>query len=134
VRTLYEGLTPEDVRRLGEFYTTAAYFRDPFNEVRGLAAIQRIFDHMFENLDDVRFVFRDEVVDGGGAFVSWDMGFRVRRWKAGGRIEVHGASHLRFAPDGRVSYHRDYWDTGEELYARLPAIGPVIRYLRRRLA
>ncbi len=39
----YHDLTPESVARFPEFYTDDAYFKDPFNEVRGLAAIQRIF-------------------------------------------------------------------------------------------
>jgi hypothetical protein len=41
---------------------------------------------------------------------------------------------MRLAPDGRIAYHRDYWDTGEELYAKLPVIGIAIRFLRRKLA
>jgi hypothetical protein len=47
---------------------------------------------------------------------------------------IHGATHLRFAPDGRIAYHRDYWDAANELYAKLPLIGPVMRWLRRKLA
>ena len=38
---------------------------------------------------------------------------------------------LRFGEDGKVNYHRDYWDTGEELYAKLPLIGGAVRFLRR---
>ena len=38
------------------------------------------------------------------------------------------------ATDGKVNYHRDYWDTGEELYMKLPAIGTLMRGLRRVLA
>jgi len=33
-----------------------------------------------------------------------------------------------------VTYHRDYWDTAEELYAKLPLLGGLMRLLRRRLA
>ena len=47
---------------------------------------------------------------------------------------VRGATRLDLAPDGRVLRHRDYWDTGEELFARLPLIGPLLGLLRRRMA
>jgi steroid delta-isomerase len=47
---------------------------------------------------------------------------------------IRGASHLRFDADGKVAWHRDYWDAAEELYARLPGIGWLMRALRRRLA
>ena len=41
---------------------------------------------------------------------------------------------LAIASDGRVASHRDYWDTGEELFARLPLVGALMGWLRRRLA
>jgi hypothetical protein len=47
---------------------------------------------------------------------------------------MRGVSHLRFAADGKVNYHRDYWDTGEELYMKLPGLGTLMRGLRRVLA
>jgi steroid Delta-isomerase len=45
---------------------------------------------------------------------------------------VRGTSHLRFASDGKICYHRDYWDAAEELYEKLPAIGAVMRWLKLR--
>ncbi len=108
-------------------------FRDPFNEVRGLPEIRRIFAQMFEHLDDCRFTFIDETVDERGAFLTWDMTFRIRRLSPGETRRIHGATHLKFAPDGRIACHRDYWDAADELYAKLPLIGPVMRWLKRKL-
>ena len=44
---------------------------------------------------------------------------------------IRGATHLRFAADGRVSFHRDYWDAAEELYEKLPLLGSLMRGLKR---
>ena len=33
-----------------------------------------------------------------------------------------------------VALHRDYWDTAEELYAKLPIIGALVRLLTRKLS
>jgi protoporphyrinogen oxidase len=41
-------------------------------------------------------------------------------------------SHLRFGEDGRVAYNRDYWDTAEELYAKIPGLDMAVRWLQRR--
>ena len=57
-KAYWEGLTREGVARIGEHYTEDAYFRDPFNEVRGLAEVRRIFEHMFETLHEPRFRIR----------------------------------------------------------------------------
>ena len=48
-------------------------------------------------------------------------------------MTIHGASHLRFGADGRVVVHRDYWDAAEELYEKLPLVGALMRWLKRRL-
>ena len=130
----YHDLTPESVARFPEFYSPDAWFKDPFNEVRGLPAIQRIFSHMFTQVDEPRFVVTERVVDAGGAMLVWELGFRVRLWGKGQAQVMRGVSHLKFAADGRVCYHRDYWDTGEELYMKLPGLGTLMRGLRRVLS
>lgn len=133
-KTFFESISPADVPRLGRIYAEDAYFRDPFNEVTGVSGIARIFGAMFEHLDDVRFTILETVADPGGAMLTWDMSYRVRKWRPHETQTIHGATHLRFAPDGRIAYHRDYWDAANELYAKLPLIGPVMRWLRRKLA
>ena len=130
----YHGLSPQGVSRFPEFYSADAYFKDPFNEVRGVAAVQRIFTHMFDQVGEPRFVVTGRVVDDGGAMLIWEFNFRVRLFGRGQTQVMRGVSHLKFAADGKVAYHRDYWDTGEELYMKLPALGTLMRGLRRALA
>ncbi|HPM68402.1 MAG TPA: nuclear transport factor 2 family protein, partial [Piscinibacter sp.] len=64
VVAMFESITPADVSRLGEFYASDARFKDPFNDVRGVPAIERVFAHMFVALDSPRFVVRDIVAEG----------------------------------------------------------------------
>lgn len=123
----YQELAPESVSRFPEFYTEDAWFKDPFNEVRGMAAIQRIFAHMFKQVEEPRFVVTERLADDNSAMMVWEF-----RYGQGQRIR--GVSHLRFAEDGRVAYHRDYWDAAEELYMKLPVLGAALRWLRRRLS
>lgn len=126
----YEQLTPETVAQVGMLYAPGARFKDPFNEVEGVAAIEHIFRHMFRQVERPRFVVDSSLLDGAQAMLCWRFLF-----SSGGRnIEVRGASHVAFDADGRVRLHRDYWDTGEELYAKFPLIGPLVRWLTRRLS
>jgi len=130
----YQELTQESVRRFPEFYGADAYFKDPFNEVHGVEAIQRIFTHMFRQVDTPRFVVTERVADANGVMLAWELHYRVRLWGQGETQLIRGVSHLKFGADGKVNYHRDYWDAAEELYMKLPAIGSLMRGLRKILA
>ncbi len=129
IARLFEQLTPADVEQLGRYYSEHAFFKDPFNEVRTLAAIQAIFRHMFASLEQPRFKILETLSEGNQSFISWDFSFLLR----GRPQRIHGSSHLRFGADGRVLYHRDYWDAAEELYEKLPLLGSLLRLLKRRL-
>lgn len=130
----WEGLTRERVADLAQVYAPDASFRDPFNDARGLEAIARIFDHMYDQLDEPRFLIRETLLEGDRAVLVWDFEFRMKRWKPGTVQSIHGLSLVRFGPDGRVADHRDYWDAAAELYAKLPLVGPLMRFLAKRMA
>jgi steroid delta-isomerase len=130
----YNEFSPDSVDEFSEFYSADAYFKDPFNEVRGLPAIQRIFSHMFKQVAEPRFAVIETIADEHGAMLIWEFYYRVKLWGKGQAQVMRGASHLRFDATGKVNYHRDYWDTGEELYMKLPVMGSLMRGLRRALA
>jgi steroid Delta-isomerase len=132
VVVFFETLQPATVASMDELYTPDAYFKDPFNEVHGLNAIQRIFSHMYVALDNPHFVVTERVVQGAQCFLVWDFKFRFKRFDTTTDQVVRGTSHLRFAEDGRISYHRDYWDAAQELYEKLPLIGSLMRWLKKR--
>ena len=128
----FEHLTPQSVSQFGDYYTEDAYFKDPFNEVRGLPAVTGIFSHMYVALHEPRFVVTGRVVQGDECFLVWDFLFRFKKFSPEVTQTVRGSSHLKFAADGRISFHRDYWDTAEELYEKLPVVGGVMRWLKAR--
>lgn len=126
----FETLDPQGVGRTGDYYADDASFKDPFNEVRGVAAIAHIYARMFEQVDAPRFVVSKRIAQGDEAVLIWDMRFRFKG--SGAEQIIHGSTHLVFDATGKVARHRDYWDTGEELYAKLPVLGALMRWLRRR--
>ncbi len=125
----YQRLTPDSLREIGMHYADDARFKDPFNEVQGRAAIERIFEHMFATLRSPRFTIVDAVCDTHACVLVWDFDFQRA---SGAPLRIRGASHIEFNADGRVTRHRDYWDAAEELYAKLPVLGALMRWLKRR--
>jgi steroid delta-isomerase len=129
----FENLTPERIGELPRYYAPEARFKDPFNDVSGLPAIAHIFRHMYRQVVEPRFVITERVVGEEAAVLIWEFRFRMRQWRRDQAQIVRGATHLRFDATGKVLLHRDYWDAAEELYAKLPALGCLMRGLQRAL-
>lgn len=129
----YEHLSVASLAEIGAIYAPDAAFKDPFNEVRGIAPITAIFRHMYEQVHQPRFVVGTRVLQGDDAFITWDFIFTMKRFSTASQT-IRGATHLRFDDQGRVCVHRDYWDAAEELYEKLPLLGGMMRWLRRRAA
>lgn len=131
VRT-FETLCPETLPDLVALYAPEARFKDPFNDVRGGIAIERIFRHMYAQLADPVFHVETLVAQGHQAFVTWNFDFR--RQGHGTPVQrIHGATHWVLDDAGRLALHRDYWDTAESLYEHLPGLGWVLRRIKQRL-
>lgn len=102
----YATLTPPSLDGIARFYASDAQFTDPFNNVRGHAAMRRMFEHMFETVDAPRFRIQSQVMGQDEGFATW-----IFTGTARGKVfSVQGSSHLRFGADGRVNMHCDYWD------------------------
>jgi ketosteroid isomerase-like protein len=126
----YESLSRDSLASIATIYSADAHFRDPFNDVRGIGAIEAIFADMFERTRTPRFVVTATVRQGDAAFVTWDFHFGLGQRE----LRVQGCSQLHFDAQGQVDVHRDYWDAAGELYEQLPLLGVLMRALRRRLS
>jgi steroid delta-isomerase len=128
----YETIDPRTLRAaIGTVYAEGARFKDPFNDVAGLEPIAGIFAHMFEQVDEPRFVVTARLLQGSQAFLTWEFRFRMKRFSRAPQT-IHGATHIQFDASGLVTLHRDYWDAAEELYEKLPVLGTLMRWLKAR--
>ena len=133
VVAFFETLTPASLAQLHTVYAPQAYFKDPFNEVRGLDGVKQVFEHMYRALEQPRFAVTGCVVDGRQCFLTWDFHFHFKSHDRTTLQTVRGASHLKFNAQGLAEFHRDYWDVAEELYEKLPLLGGLMRWLKRRV-
>lgn len=128
----YEALTPERLPELSELCAPDVRFKDPFNEVRGVAALTLVFAKMFEDVEAPRFRVDDIAIGAERAYLRWRFTFRR---KGGGREAViDGMTEVGFDAQGRVAEHIDHWDAASQLYERVPLLGSLIRLVKRRIA
>ena len=128
----FEKLTVEKVSELSQVMTEDVHFVDPFNDVHGLALVEKIFRHMFDSLQNPEFTVTHTALadnDKSLGFLRWELDCYVR----GNSYRIVGMSEVGFASDGRVNLHIDHWDAAQQFYERLPLIGALLRTIRSRL-
>ena len=130
-----ESLSHQELDRLLEFYADDCEFTDPFQTVRGKSAIRQVYSEMFTHLHEPKF--RDLHLIGAAApgsaevVIGWTFEFAIGPGKPLQRLR--GCSRLCFGPLGKIQDHTDYWD-GSRLMQAFPVVGPVIAWLRRKIA
>jgi steroid delta-isomerase len=130
----FEGLEQADLAGIGEVYTDDIHFVDPFSDFHGLQTLTGIFEAMFTKMQDYQLVVHEYGMIGPDTgFVRWTMSGYVKQLGKEKWV-VDGGSLVRFAEDGRVREHIDYWDAASQMYERLPIIGWILRKIRMHLA
>ncbi len=126
----YENLSQQNLSEIRKLYSKDAHFKDPFNEVQGIESIEAIFLHMFSTTQNPRFKVLQSLQEANQALLVWDFYFVKDGFSK--PVCIHGTSLISFNWQGQVVRHRDYWDSGEELYAKLPWVGGIFRWLAKK--
>ncbi len=130
---IFTDFAPDAARQAArEAYADDAYFNDGFAELEGSETIAAYFHRTAEATATIEVEIEDRVVAGHEAYLRWVMAFTTsgRRSRT---IVAPGMTHLRFDADGRVIYHRDYWDSSGALAEFVPLMGSILRSVRSRL-
>jgi len=115
-----------------DIYDVKVTFKDPFNVVEGIVPVYEIFTHMYQNLDNPRFVINEYVENNYVAYVKWEFIFTFKGEKKENSFE--GVSRLQMNTAGKVVSHVDFWDAAEHMYEKMPLIGTLLRFIKRKIA
>jgi steroid delta-isomerase len=127
-----ESLTAETVPQIMNLVASDVRFIDPFHDVSGADATQRVFAAMFVTLKNLRFTVIDRAWSGNAWFLRWR--FEAERRQGGLIFAFEGMSEVYFNDEGRVRLYREHWDAATGVYEKLPVLGSILRLLRRKVA
>lgn len=130
--SFYENISPRSVPLVEKLVSLDIRFKDPFNDVRGVGNVKKIFYHMFDNVESPKFVVNDISFSdkNNNAYLKWLFTFRVN----GKNKQIQGMSEVLFSHDGKISEHIDYWDAGENFYEDIPVLGGFIRWVKKKVS
>ena len=130
-KAYYKVFAADVIRRdTKKVYARDAFFKDGYKEVKGVDAIESYFIATTEAIHECTFDIQDWSFHEGNYYFRWVMKLRLKRDKDN-PIEQVGMTHARFAEDGKIIFHADYWDTSV-VFERVPVMGSVIRWVKER--
>ncbi len=132
VKEAYQTLANDKMADVESLYTNDVYFEDPSHAVQGKVALIGYFGKMFRNIERCSFKFHSTITDGSNVCLTWTMFLNHPKLRGGDTVRVEGASYLK-TRNGKIYYHRDYFDMGAMLYEHLPLLGRIILKLKQRL-
>jgi len=124
-RIFAENVIRRDTKNL---YAKEAFFKDGYKEVKGVDAIESYFIATTKAIVSCTFDITDVSIHEGNYYFRWVMTLTIKRDKDNPLKQI-GMSHVRFAPDGKIIFHADYWDTSV-IFERAPVIGSIIRWAK----
>jgi hypothetical protein len=114
-------------------YAADAYLNDTLVTHRGAAGIESYFLKTSAAMTDYKVTIDDIARSGDDHYVRWTMIFAAPALSGGQPVHSVGISQVRFDADGRVAFHQDFWDSGENFFGRAPVAGGIIGFIRKRL-
>lgn len=131
-KTLFENLTPDTLKHeFSNIFDPQVYFKDPFNEVRGLSDLQRVFSHMFSQLHEPEFRIHHTAGADKTGYLEWRFYFKLK--PQGEMQQINGMSKILINEQDKVMVHMDYWDSGEYVYQKVPILGRLVKLVAKRL-
>lgn len=130
--TFYTTYTEDNItRHVRDLYAQDAYYRDSFTEMEGVDNIESYLIQGTKIMQDLTFDLQDIAVHDGNYYFRWITRFSQKQ-KEDEVTHLPGMSHVRFNKEGKIIFHQDFWDAGV-IYERLPVIGFIIRWMKKRM-
>ena len=130
-----KGIDSQDFIRenTAKTYSKEAYLNDTLVTHHGAAEIEAYFLKTSGAMTQYKVTIEDVMRSGEDHYVRWTMVFAAPALSGGEPVHSIGISQVRFDQDGKVAFHQDFWDSGENFFGRAPVAGGVIGFIRKRL-
>jgi hypothetical protein len=130
--SFFENLKSQDEqKKYALFFDENSHFEDPFQKVQGLSAIYKVFENMYKTLHMPSFTVEEIVCEGRVAYLRWSFVYKLSpNAEEQSFVDV---SRVEFGENGKVLWHVDYWDAAQNVYEKIPLLGAVLRFIKRKI-
>ena len=114
-------------------YSSDAYLDDTLIVHHGAAAIEDYFTKTAQTMKSCKVNIDDVSKSGKNYYVRWTMVFAAPALSDGQLVHSIGISLVCFDREGKVTFHQDFWDSGQNFFGHLPIVKGAIGFVRNRI-
>lgn len=114
-------------------YSADAYLDDTLAIHHGAAEIEAYFLKTSKTMTTYKVTIDDTARSGENYYIRWTMIFAAPALSGGKPVDSVGISQIRFDREGKVAFHRDFWDSGQNFYSHVPVVGGAVEFVHKRL-
>lgn len=130
---IYQQLSVSNLDTLSQIYSQDVIFTDPIHRIEGLPQLTEYFTGLYQSLISGHFDIQEQHTSGDSVFLVWCMHLSHSRLKGGAPLNFDGISQLTIR-EGKVVYHRDFFDVSAMLHDNLPIVGTVSKLIKKKAA
>lgn len=121
------------INETAKAYAKNAYLDDTIVTHYGPEEIKNYFVQTAETMTSFEVNILDTARSGPDHYIRWEMIFSAPKLGGGEPIHSIGMSQVRFDSEGKVAFHQDFWDSGKNIYGKIPVVGGLISIIRNRM-
>ena len=132
-KTFFQKLNKDTMYLVDQFYAKEMVFKDPVVEFDNRDDMKHYYDSSYSGTESVEFEVPSVIDQGDEQVIIWVMTMKAKGLNKGKPIVVDGSSYIRYNAEGKAVYHRDYFDMGQMIYAHVPFLRGMVKFVDKRM-
>lgn len=117
------------VEELRRYFTDDVVFEDPIQRIEGLVPYYEMNLRLLEKNHDLQISMEESAQNGPHIMFTFSLSMAPSKRRPDMRIYNTGMTYVRLNDEGKIEYHRDYWDFATMFLSAFPK--PVSRWYKR---
>ncbi len=107
------------VDELRRYFTDDLVFEDPLQHIEGLEAYWEMNERLLKKNTDLKITMEESAQNGPHIMFTYSLSMSPSK-KMSKMLSVTGMTYVRLNDEGKIEYHRDYWDFNSAMLSMFP--------------
>ena len=107
----------EEMRR---YFTDDMIFEDPLQRIEGIEEYREMNERLLKKNHDLKIEMEESAQNGPHIMFTFSLSMAPSKKRPDMRIYNTGMTYVRLNEEGKIEYHRDYWDFNSMFLSAFP--------------